>query len=59
MSKKILVFGASASPNSINLQFAKYASSFLAPHEVTVIDFANFVPETIYVQGREKGTVPK
>lgn len=39
---KILVFAASASEKSINLQLAKYAATFLQGFEVSVVDFAKY-----------------
>ena len=57
--KKVLVFGASGSPTSINFQLAKYAAGFLKDLDVTFVDFKDYIPDLIYVEGREKGPIPQ
>lgn len=56
--KKILVFGASTSSKSINVQLAKYAASLLHQVELTTIDLNDF-EMPIYSTDREAEGFPE
>ena len=58
MKKKILVFGASNSKNSINHEFAKYAASQIENAEINLVDLNDY-EMPIFGVDREKEGHPK